>query len=183
VSLTCLDVDKFKCESKVKTMEELGGEARSLARNTFGGRMACWSSGMGLGRVSSTYSLTQTCTKPNNKLVSALLEHFWCYDKPRTTSNSQDSPLPGLGGSHHLPPYSIFFASPQGPHPNGILSQDSQMGVLKLPKLGLSRLWGPITLCADLRLRWGLKQSCSPHQELSNSISHATWTQRNRVNS
>jgi hypothetical protein len=41
-----------------------------------GARGACWSSEMGLGRMTSTYSLTRTCTKPNNKLVSALLEHF-----------------------------------------------------------------------------------------------------------
>ncbi len=41
----------------------------------------------------------------------------------------------------------------------------------------LSRLLGPITLCEDLRLRWGLKKSCSPHQELSNGMWHATYTQ------
>jgi hypothetical protein len=55
-----------------------------------------------------------------------------------------------IGGSHHLPRYIILFASPPGPHPNGILSWDSQMGVPKLPKLGLPRLWGPVTLCVDL---------------------------------
>jgi len=40
--------------------------------------------------------------------------------------DSQDLPWPGLGGSHHLPPYSILCASPWGPHPNGILSRDSK---------------------------------------------------------
>jgi hypothetical protein len=33
--------------------------------------------------------------KPNNKLVSALLEHFWCTDEPWAYI---DSPRPGLGG-------------------------------------------------------------------------------------
>jgi hypothetical protein len=28
-----------------------------------------------------------------------------------------------------------------------------QMGVSKFPKLGLLQLWGPITLCVDLRFR------------------------------
>jgi hypothetical protein len=42
------------------------------------GRGACWSSKMGLGRMTSAYSLTWTCTKPNNKLVGVVLEHFWC---------------------------------------------------------------------------------------------------------
>ncbi len=53
------------------------------------------------------------------------------------------------------------------------------MGVLKFPKLGLPQLWGCITLCVDLWLRWGLKQSCSPYRELSNSMSHATCTKGN----
>jgi len=102
----------------------------------------------------------------------------------RITSNSdsQDSPWPRFGGSHHFPPYSTFCASPQGPQPNGILSRDSQMGVLKFPKLGLLQLWGPINLCADLRLRWGLKNSWSPCRELSNNMSHTTYTQGNQVN-
>jgi hypothetical protein len=59
----------------------------------------------------------------------------------------------------------------------------SQVGVPKLPKFGLSWLWSPITLCVDLRLRWGLKQSCSPRWELFNGMSHATCTQGNRGDS
>ncbi len=57
------------------------------------------------------------------------------------------------------------------------------MGIAKFPKLGLPRLWGPITLCASFWLRWGLKKSCSPHPEFSNSILHAMCTQGNRVDS
>ncbi len=98
-------------------------------------------------------------------------------------SDSQDSTRPKLGGSHQPPPYNILCASLGGPHPNGILSQDSQVGVPKLPKLGFLRLWGPITLRVDLELRWGLKQNCSLHQKLFNSVSHATCTQVNRVDS
>jgi hypothetical protein len=90
---------------------------------------------------------------------------------------------PNLGRSHHLPPYSILCASPRGPHPNDILSRDSQMWIPKLPKLKLPRFWGPITLHVDLWLRWGLKQSCILHQELSNGMLHATCTQGNQVDS
>jgi hypothetical protein len=54
------------------------------------------------------------------------------------------------------------------------------MGVQKFPKLGLSRLWGPITLCVNLQLRWHLKQSCNPCQGLSNFMSHTTCTQENQ---
>ncbi len=47
---------------------------------------------------------------------------------------------------------------------------------LGLPKLKLPQLWGHMTLCENLWWRWGLKQSCSPRQELSNSMLHATFT-------
>jgi hypothetical protein len=73
-------------------------------------------------------------------------------------SDSQNSPRPGLGGSHHLPPYSILCECPQGPHLNSFLFRDSQVGVLKLPKLGLLQLWGSIVLHVDLRLNWGLSK-------------------------
>ncbi len=49
--------------------------------------------------------------------------------------------------------------------------------------LRLPRLWGPITVCADLWLKWGLKQSYSSHWELFNGMSHITCTQGNRVDS
>jgi hypothetical protein len=55
--------------------------------------------------------------------------------------------------------------------------------VPKLLMLGLSQLWGPITLCADLQLRWGLKKSCSLHQDLSKSMLDATCMQEKRVDS
>jgi hypothetical protein len=41
-------------------------------------------------------------------------------------------------------------------------------------------LWRPITLCVNLQLRWGLKQSCSTCQAFFNGKSHATWTQGNQ---
>ncbi len=57
------------------------------------------------------------------------------------------------------------------------------MGVPKFPKLGLPQTWRPITLCADLWLKWGLKKSYSPCQELFNDISHTTCTQGNQGDS
>ncbi len=46
----------------------------------------------------------------------------------------QDTPRPGLGGSHHLPPYSILYNAPRGLHRNGSFSRDSQVGVPKLSR-------------------------------------------------
>jgi hypothetical protein len=57
------------------------------------------------------------------------------------------------------------------------------MGVPKSPRLGVSQLCGIITSCVDLRSGWGLNWSFSPHREFSNIVSHATCTQRNRVDS
>jgi len=51
--------------------------------------------------------------------------------------DSQDSPRPGLGGSHHLPLYIIFYAWPHGLHPNVILSWDSQGGSFEIPEIGI----------------------------------------------
>jgi hypothetical protein len=98
-------------------------------------------------------------------------------------SDSQDSTRPRLGGSHHLPPYSISCNSPWGPHPNGFLPWDSHLGVPKIPHMGFLRLWRRITWRADLRLQWDLKQSFSLRQELSNSMFHVACTQEYWVDS
>jgi hypothetical protein len=93
--------------------------------------------------------------------------------------DSLDSPQPKLGGSHHLPPYSILCVTPSHLHPNGSFSRDSQSVVPKLSRFGLLRLWAFITSCSDLRLG----QTCSSPQELSNGVSHSTCTHRGRVDS
>jgi hypothetical protein len=53
----------------------------------------------------------------------------------------------------------------------------------KLPRFGFPQLCGTITLCSDLRLGQGLKQSYSSCQELSNGVLHSTCTHRGRVDS
>jgi hypothetical protein len=97
--------------------------------------------------------------------------------------DSQDSPRPGFGGSHHLPPYSILCVTLWHPHPNGFLSRESQGGVPKLSQFGLPGLCEFIILCSNLGLGWGLKQTCSSRWELSNSVSPSIYTHRGRVDS
>jgi hypothetical protein len=58
----------------------------------------------------------------------------------------------------------------------------SQNGVATL-KLRLFWFWRPIIMCVDLWLRWGLKQSCSPSQDLFNDMWHATHKQGNQGDS
>ncbi len=56
-------------------------------------------------------------------------------------------------------------------------SRDSRAGVPKSRQLGLLGLWGRITSCAELRLRCGLKQSCSSRRELFNVMWHVVCSQ------
>jgi hypothetical protein len=70
-------LEGLKCESKWKTAEEGGIGMRSLAHNTLRGRGACWSSGMGLGRIDKLIHSHGPARNPH-KVVNAKLEHLWC---------------------------------------------------------------------------------------------------------
>ncbi len=147
----------------------MGFEGTLPALSTKRGRGVCWSSGMGLGRGTSfSYLLELASNQPTSWLVHIL--------------DSQDSPRPGLRGSHHLPPYNILYVMSRHLHPND-LSWDSQGGVPKLSRFGLSGLCVFITLFSDLRLGWGLKQTCSSPWELFNDVLHSTCTHRGQVDS
>jgi hypothetical protein len=98
-------------------------------------------------------------------------------------SDSLDSRWPGLGGSHHLPPYSILCSSARRLHRNGSFSWDSQSGVPKLSWFGLPRLWTFITSRPKLGSGWGLNQSCSSRRDLFNAMSHSCWRRREEVDS
>ncbi len=134
---------------KVKTIKE-GVGACSLVCSTSGIEGHVGNLGSGLRKLTRN-SITHTnLHKPNNKLVSAQSEHFWCKNEPWANIDSQDSLWPELGGSHNLSPYSILYAQPRDQYPNVILSRNSKVGVPKFPKLGLLQLWGPITRCANV---------------------------------
>jgi hypothetical protein len=112
--------------------------------------------------------------------------HFaciWCWDKPRANSDSLDLPRPGLGGSHHLPPYSIIYSSARRLRPNGSFSRDSQGGVPKLSRFGLPRLWAFITSRLKLGSERVLNQTCSSCRELSNAVLHSCCRRREEVDS
>jgi len=122
-------------------------------------------------------------SKTNPKLVKIHSASIWCWDKPRATLDSLDSPQPGLGGSHHLPPYSILYSSPWEPHPNGTFSRDFQGGVSKLSRVRLPGLWTLISPSSNLQLEWGPNQSYSSPQELSNTLSQSFCRRREEVDS
>jgi hypothetical protein len=97
-------------------------------------------------------------------------------------SDSLDSPRLGLGGSQHLPLYSIC-SSTRRLHPNDSFSRDSQGGVPKLSQCGLPILWAFITSHLELGSGRGLNQGCSSRRELSNAMSHSCCRRWEEVNS
>jgi hypothetical protein len=127
--------------------------------------------------------LHDLASKTNPKLVRTHSASIWCWDKPRGTLDSLDSPRPGLRGSHHLPPYSILCVAPSCPHPSGCLSRDSQSGVPKRSRFGFLGLWAIITSRPDLRSRQALNQSCSSPWELSNAMLRSPNAHWDRVDS
>jgi hypothetical protein len=141
------------------------------------------SSGIRLGRGTS-YLVTRSYiqNQPTRWLVH-IRNTFGVENKLRATLDSLDSPQRGLGGSHHHPPYSILCVTLSHLHPNGSFSRDSQSGISKLSQFRLLGLWAFITSCSNLRLGWGLKQTCSSPRELSNGVPHSTWTHRGWVDS
>jgi hypothetical protein len=130
-------------------------------------------------QVNYSHGPTQTKQQVDSCVVGTPLVHGRATSKHGlirfNTAQTWGKPPPS--------PYSILCAWPHDQHPNVILSWDSQMGVSKFPKLGLLWLWRLITLCANIRLRWGLKQSCSPCRELSNGMWHVTCIQGNQGDS
>jgi len=93
---------------KVKIKEKIVGVC-FLTRNTSGVKGCAGALGWGLTWVISLSIIHTYLHKPNNELVSGLLEHFLCTDESWTYIDSQNSPQFKLGGSHHLPPYNIIW--------------------------------------------------------------------------
>jgi hypothetical protein len=122
-------------------------------------------------------------SKTNHKRVSSHSETLLGVRTSHGHFYTQDSPQPGFGGSHHLPPYSILCNFPPRLHPNGSFSRDSQVGVLKLSRAGVSRLWTVIAPRPELGSGQALNQSCSSRWELFNAMSHYLRRRREEVDS
>ncbi len=88
----------------------------------------------------------ESAPKTNHKVVSSHSGTPLDVGTSHGHFDTQDSPRPGIGGSHQLPPYSILCNAPRRLHPNGSFSQDSQVGVPNLSRNCPS--WSPGTLGA-----------------------------------
>ncbi len=127
---------------------KLGFEGRSRLPTLKGGAR---SPEIRLGRGTSII-LLEFASKTNHKRVRSHLGTPLGVGTSHGHLDSLDSPRPGLGGSHHLPPYSILCSSRWRLHSNGSFSRDSQGEVLKLSRVGVLGLWELISPGSDLRL-------------------------------
>ncbi len=159
----CLTRSQVPSQSQVRSkllkLRNCGGfGARSQLSALKGVEGCAEAPGLDQEEGQAIHSLEPASNQPTSWLVH-ILEHPWCQDKPQAILDSLDSPQPGFGGSHHLPPYIILCISLPHLYPNGTFSWDSQSGVPKLSWFGLPGLWAFITSRSDLRLGRGLKQT------------------------
>ncbi len=118
----------------------LGLEGRSQLPTLERGRGACQKSRDQTMKRDQIIKL-ESASKTNHKRVNSHSGTPLGVGTSHGHFDTQDSPRPGLGGSHHLPPYSILCSSPRELHPNGTFSRESQGGVSKLSRVGLLGLW------------------------------------------
>jgi hypothetical protein len=81
----------------------------------FGGRRACWSFEMGLGRIKNTYSLTWICTNQTTRWLVHSLSTFGAktsHGQPRTHKTHHG---PNLGEVTTFP-LIVFFIAFHGGH-------------------------------------------------------------------
>jgi hypothetical protein len=142
----------------------------------FGGKGACWSSRMRLGRMTSNQSFTWTCT---NQTTSWLV-HSWSTFGVRTnhrqiwthkTHHGLD-----LGEATTFPLIVYFVPGHETSTQMSFCPGTSKWKSWNSNNWDSRNFGGPITFLIDLWLRWGLQQSCSPCRELSNGMLHATYT-------
>ncbi len=98
--------------------------------------------------------------------------------------DTQDSPWPELGGSHHLPPYSILYNAPRGLRPNALFPGTPKLESRNCPEIvpvGVLGLWELITPDCRVRSQRGPNKSCSPRRDLSNDVLHSQFGGRKEV--
>jgi len=83
---------------------------------------------------------------------------------------------PNLGEATTFPLIVLSMINQRGFIQMSSCPETPKLGVLKFSKLGFSAFWKPIIYCANLWLRWSLKQSCSPNGVLFNDMWHPTYT-------
>jgi hypothetical protein len=148
----------------------------------FGGRGACWSSGMGLGRLTISLFIHTNLHKPNNSWLVHNLNIFGVRMNHRQTWTQKTHHGPDWGEATTFP-FIVYHVSGHGTSTQMAFCPTTRKWESQNSQSWDSRDFGAHNYreinCVDLWLRWGLKQSFSSHRDLSKGMSHATYTQRN----
>jgi hypothetical protein len=130
---------------------------------------------MRLGRMTSNQSLTWTYTNQTSWLVHNL-NTFGVKTNHGQTHIHKTHHNPDLGESIIFPLIVYFVPGHDTNTQMAFCPGTPKWESRNSQSWDSPQLWGPITLFVDLQLKWGLKQSYSPYQELSNNMLHATCT-------
>jgi hypothetical protein len=137
---------------------------------------------MGTNKSDKHQLLTRTYTNQTTSWLMHSLNTFGAKMSHEQTRTHKINHGPNLGEAT-TSPLIVYFVPLNEAHIQMTFCPGFPNGFPKFLKLGFPQFWGPITLFANLELRWSLKQSCSPCRELFNDMLHATCTQRNWVDS
>ncbi len=114
---------------------KLGLERRSRLPTLERGRGSSWEP-MDQTRKRDQQIKLESASKTNHKVISSHSGTPLGVGTRHGHFGPQDTPRPGLGGSHHLPPYSILCDSPGSPHPNGFSLPGLPRGSPEIPPTG-----------------------------------------------
>ncbi len=130
-------LEGLKCESQTKNNERVRSRSMLLGSQHFRGvEGRAGAPGWDQEELTS-FTHSHGPAQNQRKVVSAQLEHLWCQDEPRATRTHKTHHGPDLGEATTFP--LIVYSTPlHMAHIQMVfLSQDSQVGILKLPRLGL----------------------------------------------
>jgi hypothetical protein len=116
---------------------------------------------MGTSKSDKHQTFTQNCTNQTRSCLMHNLNTFGARTSHGQTRTHKTHHNPNLGEAITFP-FMVYYVPIHEAHIQiTFCPRTPKMGIPKFPKLKLSGFWGPITFCANLLLRWGLKQSCS----------------------
>ncbi len=117
---------------------------------------------MELERVDKLHSLTRAFTQ-STQSGQCIVEAPSVLGRATGNTDTLDSPRPGPGGSHHLPPYSILYGCPRSLHPNGFSLLGLLSGSPKIVPIGIPTTLEPHNFASkpEIKMRFKAKLQLS----------------------
>jgi hypothetical protein len=168
---------------KWKTVEEEKIGVNSPARSTLGVEGCVGAPGWGLWQMTSESIIHMNLQNQTTSWLMCGWNTFSARMSHGHTQTHKTHHNPDLGEATTFPLIVFFVLSHEACAQMSFCPRTPKLKFPKFLNLRLSWFWRPILFCTNLRLRWGLKQSCYPCRELSNDMLHAIYMQVNHDNS